>query len=90
MIQKQFRCPKNQILRVQYIKNNPDQTKELLAVVTENELTHKFILYLPDNTGVFSKKCSGNDPEFKELETIYDVPKKKATNKSTHAGKLSK
>lgn len=90
MTQEQFKCPKNQTLRVRYIKSNPDQTKEILAVVTENTLTHKFFLYLPDDNGEFYKKGSGDDPEFKELETIYEVPKKKTARKNTNAGKLPK
>lgn len=69
---------------MQYIKNNPDQEKEIIAVVTENTITHKFFLYLPDDNGTFYKKGSGDDPDFKELENIYDVPKKKAARKNTH------
>ena len=70
---------------MQYIKNNPDQEKEIIAVVTENTITHKFFLYLPDDNGTFYKKGSGDDPDFKELENIYDVPKKKAARKNSSA-----
>lgn len=80
MILNQFKTPRNQILRVQYIKRDTNQNPHLLAVVTESTVTNKFYLYLPDKNGIFSKAASGDDPDFKELNNIYGVHKKKVEN----------
>lgn len=66
-----FQPPKGQIIRVQYIKTRPDENKDVLAVITENVITMKFYLYLPDKSGKFTKVASNNVPDFKEVQDLY-------------------
>lgn len=66
-----FQLPKGQIVRVQYIKTHPDGSKEVLAIITENIITMKFYLYMPDKSGKFAKVASNNVPDFKEVQNLY-------------------
>lgn len=66
-----FQPPKGQIVRVQYIKTHPDGSKEVLAIITENVITTKFYLYMPDKSGKFAKVASNNVPDFKEVQNLY-------------------
>ena len=72
---KEFRPPKGQIVRVQYIKTAPDGSKTALAIITENIVTMRFYLYLPDKDGNFVKTASNNTPDFKEVQHLYDAHK---------------
>lgn len=66
-----FQPPKGQIVRVQYIKTHSDGSKSVLAIITENIITMKFCLYLPDKSGKFTKVASNNVPDFKEVQDLY-------------------
>lgn len=66
-----FHPPKGQIVRVQYIKTHPDGSKDVLAIITENVITTRFYLYMPNERGEFIKVASNDTPDFKEVQCLY-------------------
>lgn len=74
-----FRPPNGQIIRVQYIKTHTDGSKTVLAIITENIISMRFYLYLPDEKGIFIKTASNSTPDFKEVQHLYDAYEKAST-----------